>query len=124
MAVVHFVVDENRRCLPRPRIFRDMTNPLYIYDDDVNLLSRFLIPRNNICEKYNLQQNLATTKLEIIDIVEEDISPATGRSHAIPAALQVMRTLRYATGNFQPVGGDIISISQPSVSRTVNSVES
>ena len=61
--------------------------------------------------------------LEVIDLVDADISPATNRSHAIPAALQVMCTLRYyATGSFQRAGGDIIGISQPSVSRIVNRV--
>ena len=87
LCLVNFVLDENKRRLPRPRIFRDRTNPLDIYDD-VDLLSRFRVPRNII--------------LEIIDHREEDISPATGRSLAIPAPLQVMRTLRiYDSGSFQ-----------------------
>lgn len=109
MAVLNFILrGEFQQNLPRPRIFRDRMNPLDIYDD-VDLIARFRMPRHLL--------------LEVIGLVEEDISPPTNRSHAIPAALQVMCALRYyATGSFQKASGDIVGISQPSVSRIVHRV--
>ena len=111
MAVQHFLVRDEEivpRRLPRPRIFRDRTNPLDIYDD-VDVLRRFRIPRYVI--------------FDVIDLIQQDIEPMTKRNHAIPATLQTLCTLRYyATGSFQKVSGDVIGISQSSVSRIVNKV--
>jgi hypothetical protein len=83
-------------------------NPLDSYDD-VDLFNRFRMPRQCI--------------MQIIDLIFEDIEPSTLRFHAIPATLQTLCALRYyATGNFQTVSGDVIGISQPSVSRIVDRV--
>ena len=76
MAVALFMIeeDENRRALRRDRVFRDRLNPLDVYDD-VEILRRYRFTRPVL--------------LEVIDLLEDDISPFTRRSHAVPATLQV-----------------------------------
>ena len=110
MPLIQYIVD-NENCrnrLPRPRIFRDRTNPLDVYDD-LDILRRFRMTRDTV--------------VQVIDLISEDITHPTDRNRAISPTLQTMCALRYyATGNFQRVSGDIIGISQPSVSRIVNRV--
>lgn len=61
--------------------------------------------------------------LEVIDLIEYDIKHPTRRSHAMPACIQVMCTLRYyASGNFQYANGELNGISQASVFRIVTCV--
>ena len=61
--------------------------------------------------------------MNVVDLVKNEIEPATHQSHAIPAYLQVLCALRYyASGNFQAVTGDFHNISQPSVSRIITRV--
>ena len=108
MALIQFIQNEDQNQRRRPRIFRDRTNPLDVYDD-VDILLRFRMTRETI--------------FEVIDLVRADLEHPTERNHAIPATLQTLCALRYyATGNFQKVSGDLIGISQPSVSRIVDRV--
>ena len=110
MAVALFMIeeDENRRALRRDRVFRDRLNPLDVYDD-VDILRRYRFTRPVL--------------LEVIDLLEDDISPFTRRSHAVPATLQVCCALRYfATGTFQLGAGDMVGLSQPTVSRIITRV--
>ncbi|CAC5423008.1 HARBI1 [Mytilus coruscus] len=59
--------------------------------------------------------------LNIVDILTDDLEPKTMRSHSVPASLQVLTALRYyATGSFQQVVGDLVGLSQPTISRIVS----
>lgn len=108
---MNFFMEEERRrrdAVQRPRVFRDRINPLDFLNDD-EVLGRYRMSRNMI--------------FELTDLLREDIEPRTGRSHSIPALHQVMCALRYyGTGNFQKVSGDLLGMSQPSVSRIVHRV--
>lgn len=105
MAVAAVIQAEARRNFRRNRVFRDRQQPLEMYDD-IDLLKRFRMPRHVI--------------LEVIDMIRDDIEHPTRRNHAIPPSIQVLCALRYfATGNFQYVSGDLLGISQPSVSRII-----
>ena len=109
MALVQYIQNQrDRNRVRRPRIFRDRTNPLDVYDD-TDILRRFRMSRITI--------------FEVIDLISADIEHATDRNHAISPTIQTLCALRYyATGNFQKVTGDIHGISQPSVSRIINRV--
>ncbi|XP_062568966.1 putative nuclease HARBI1 [Saccostrea cucullata] len=61
--------------------------------------------------------------MDVIDIVRKDVSHETKRSHVLTPEEQTFAALRYyATGSFQQVIGDILGLSQPSVSRAVKNV--
>nr|XP_022314374.1 putative nuclease HARBI1 [Crassostrea virginica] len=111
MAATFIVLSEHepkKRKMPVPRIFRDRTNPLEGFSD-TELISRYRFPRHGI--------------LELLDLIEKDVSRPTGRSYAIPAVTQILVFLRYlAKGDFQSECGDIHEISQPTVSRIIGSV--
>ena len=90
---------ENQCKLPKPRVFRDRTQPLDSLDDD-ELVSRYRLSRH--C---------------IVDLC--DLERSTIRSNA----LSVSVALRYfATGSFQRVARDLHGVSQSSVSRYVTGV--
>ncbi|CAC5377296.1 HARBI1 [Mytilus coruscus] len=73
---------------------------------DVELIERYRMPRNKI--------------LEVVDMIKTSIETPTFRSHAIPALLQVLVSLRYyAKGDFYSEVGDLHGISRASVSRCV-----
>ena len=59
--------------MPAPRVFRDRINPLKGLSD-TELISRYRFPRHWI--------------LDLLDLVEKDISRPTGWSCAIPAVTQ------------------------------------
>lgn len=102
------IEEENRRAFRRERVFRDRENPLDVYNDE-GLIKRFRMPRPLL--------------LEVIDLIEDDISHPTRRSHALPSALQVLTALRfYATGSLQLVNADTVRISQPTVSTVITRV--
>ncbi|CAG2196490.1 HARBI1 [Mytilus edulis] len=76
---------------------------------DVELIERYRMPRIKI--------------LEVVDLVRKDIESPTYRSHAIPAILQVLVSLRYyAKGDFYSEVGDLHGISKASVSRCITRV--
>ena len=82
MAATFFVLSEHepkKRKMPVPMIFRDRTNPLEGFSD-TELISRYRFPRHGI--------------LELLDLIEKDVSRPTGRSYAIPAVSQVNRKIK------------------------------
>jgi len=98
----------NQRKLPKPRVFRDRTQPLDSLDDD-ELISRYRLNRQCI--------------VDLCDLLASDLERCTNRSSALSVSTQVLVALRYfATGSFQRVDGDLHGVSQSSVSRSVNAV--
>ena len=82
MAATFIVLSEHepkKRKMPVPRIFRDRTNPLEGFSD-TELISRYRFPRHGI--------------LELLDLIEKDVSRPTGRSYAIPAVNQVNKKVK------------------------------
>ncbi|CAC5407865.1 HARBI1 [Mytilus coruscus] len=89
----------------RPRVFKDRSNPID-YMADVELIERYRMPRIKI--------------LEFVDLIKNDIESPTSRSHAIPANLQVLVSLKYyAKGDFYSEVGDLHGISKASASRCI-----
>ena len=92
----------------RQRHFEERLEPLVKYDN-LGLLTRYRFDKRGI---------------EFISsLVEDCISPATGRNHSIPATTQVCMALRYyATGTMQLCSGDDFNVHQSTSSRIVNRV--
>ncbi|CAG2216264.1 HARBI1 [Mytilus edulis] len=110
MALMQLFHANNQNNLRRNRIFRDRLNPLDAYDDH-ELLYRYRMSRQ--------------TLMRVIDMVRDDIVHETQRSYALTPEQQTFAAIRYyATGSFQTVVGDIMGISQPSMSRIVQRVSS
>ncbi|CAG2192787.1 HARBI1 [Mytilus edulis] len=108
MAAFMALLEQEERKERRPRIFRDRNNPID-YMADVELIERYRMPRIKI--------------LEVVDLIRKDIESPTSRSHAIPAILQVLVSLRYyAKGDFYSEVGDLHGISKASVSRCITRV--
>ncbi len=99
---------QNRRNLRRQRVFLDRTNPVEAFSDqDLKQRCRF--------DRAGLRF--------ITDLLSPQLQSATKRNFAIPPVLQVYAALRfYASGSFQLVSGDTVSLSQPSLSRIVQKV--
>ncbi|GFS22957.1 hypothetical protein ElyMa_001628100 [Elysia marginata] len=98
----------NRRLIRRERIFRDRQNPLDIFDD-VELYEKFRFRRNHI--------------LQVSEEVEPYLLQNGLRGGLLPPHLQVCLALRFfATGTFQNAIGEMIGVSQPTMSRTVKRV--
>lgn len=108
MAEYFFILNRiTNNSLRRQRQFRDRENPLEL-EDNV-LMQKYRFPRHVI---HSLIENL-----------KPFISRKTVRNSAIPSHLQVLVALRFfASGSFQNVTGDVVNISQSSVSRIVNSI--
>ena len=103
-----FAARENQRKLPKPRVFRDRTQPLDSLDDD-ELVSRYRLSRHCI--------------IDLCDLLAADLERSTTRSNALSVSTQVLVALRYfATGSFQRVAVDLHGVSQSSVSRCVTGV--
>jgi nuclease HARBI1 len=59
--------------------------------------------------------------LGIVDLVKDDLTTSTRRSHAVPPNLQVLVALRYlASNSFQQVVGDTIQCDKSTVCRILN----
>ena len=100
-------VNEQRRHLRRPRIFRDRTHPLDSYSDEE-------------IRRYRLTRKLI---MELTDTIGPDLEPSTNRSHAVPAMLHIFAALRYyATGTFQNVVGDNSGLHRSTISRIITKV--
>lgn len=97
-----------RRRLRRERLYRDLVNPLEVYDEiEIKNLFRFQSPHI----------------LQITDDVKEHLQRNTGRSRALAPLQQVCVALRfYATGCMQLSLGAWLNIHQSTVSRTVRDV--
>lgn len=96
-----------KHSLRKQRQFRERDNPLEL-EDNV-LLQKYRFPRHVI--------------FSLIEKLKPFIERKTLRNKAIPPHLQVLVALRFfASGSFQNVTGDVINISQASVSRIVYSI--
>jgi hypothetical protein len=108
MLVMEGYQQHRPRHLPRPRVFRDRTQPLDTMNDE-ELIDRYRLPRHCI--------------LHLCDALKDDLERPSNRSHALSVPTQVLTGLRFfATGSLQRVDGDVHGISQPSVSRCVTAV--
>jgi len=76
--------------------------------DDIEFYTRFRFHRVDI--------------LTLVEEVAEELQ-LQNRTGALPPILQVLLTLRfYASGSFQAVCAELISVSQPTASRTISRV--
>ncbi|XP_062596160.1 putative nuclease HARBI1 [Saccostrea cucullata] len=97
-----------RRCLPRPRLFRDRLNPLELRTDD------------ELFERYRFRR---PTIQFLFDTIGDRIEHPTKRSLALPAMVQLLVFLRFvATGAFQQLVGDAIHISKATAGRCIRRV--
>lgn len=88
--------------VPRPI---ERLDPLTMYDD-AEFISRFRMDKS----VFN----------KLFSMIVEEIGMDHSIGHPTPPKLQLLITLRYyATGSFQMVGGDLVGVSQPTVSRIV-----
>ena len=97
----------NRRAV---RVVRREVDDILQYYDDTELRKRYRFGRETI--------NF------IVNLVQDEISPKTNRTHAVSATNQVLITLRFlASGSFQQVTGDTLaSLDKSTVSRIIRRV--
>ncbi|CAI6355703.1 unnamed protein product [Macrosiphum euphorbiae] len=94
--------------LPRPRFFRDRSNPLEDFDD-FDFKSRFRLSKE--------------TFVFLLHLIGNDLRRSTNRSFAISPEIQILVTLRYyATGTFQAVIGDHVHVHKSTICRTIKRV--
>lgn len=105
MAALLAIVGERNRAIRRERVFRDRQNPLEQPDDCI--VKKYRLPRQEI--------------LRLSDELRGDLERETRRNNAVPVELQVCAALRcLASGSFQNVLGDTLSLSQPTLSRIIS----
>lgn len=96
------------RLVPRPRIFRDRSNPFDLYNE-AEFKCRYRFSRNTV--------------MLLLNHIENNLVSITDRNHPIDPMNQLLIALRfYATGTFQNVVGDHINISKATVSRIIKKV--
>eukprot|EP00079_Xenopus_tropicalis_P035161 XP_017948932.1 PREDICTED: putative nuclease HARBI1 [Xenopus tropicalis] len=96
-----------RRRPPQERVFRARTEFLNL-------------PEEVIIQRYRLHPALIR---DLCHLLEHDLQPSTGRSHALPVYVKVTAALDfYTSGTFQTPAGDAAGISQASMSRCVTQV--
>ncbi|XP_053544810.1 putative nuclease HARBI1 [Bombina bombina] len=96
-----------RRRPPQERVFRARTQFLNL-------------PEEVVMQRYRLHPSLIR---DLCHILEHDLQPSTGRSHALPVYVKVTAALDfYTSGTFQTPAGDAAGISQASMSRCVTQV--
>ncbi|KAH7940930.1 hypothetical protein HPB49_008165 [Dermacentor silvarum] len=89
---------------PPRRVLRDRLNPMEVYDD-YEFLCRYRFTKRTV------QQLLDRLPLR---------ENTDGRGFPVPPLLQLLITLRfYGAGTFQIVTGDLVNVSQPTVSRGI-----
>ncbi|KAH7973285.1 hypothetical protein HPB52_023350 [Rhipicephalus sanguineus] len=92
--------------IPRP-LFRDRSNPMEHFTDS-KFLARFRFTKSSVKKL-----------LECLPLEES----CNNRCHPIPPVIQLLITLRfYGAGTFQVVAGDLVNVSQPTVSRVIERV--
>ena len=105
MAALIAIIGERNGALRRERVFRDRKNPLEQPDDF--LIQKYRLPRHEI--------------LRLSNELRGDLERETRRNNAVPVELQVCAALRFlASGSFQNVLGDTLSLSQSTLSRTIS----
>ena len=92
------------------RIFRREIENILLYYNDNELRQRYRFGRQTI--------------IFITRLLQDDISPATNRNHAVSVTQKVLITLRFlATGSFQQVTGDTVAgLDKSTVSRIIRQV--
>ncbi|XP_063801091.1 putative nuclease HARBI1 [Pseudophryne corroboree] len=96
-----------RRRRPQERVFRARTQFLNL-------------PEDVVIQRYRLHPALIR---DLCHLLERDLQPSTGRSHALPVYVKVTAALDfYTSGTFQTPAGDAAGISQASMSRCVTQV--
>lgn len=105
---LQLIVAEAQVPIRAHRRFRDRINPLD------NLNDR---------EMYKQYRFTRAGCMKIIDLLHNDLVPATQRNHAIPPSLQVFTALKfYATGSLLTCAGNDTGISIASASRIIRRV--
>ncbi|KAM4720846.1 putative nuclease HARBI1 [Rhinophrynus dorsalis] len=96
-----------RRRTPQERVFRARTQFLNL-------------PEEMVIQRYHLHPALIR---DLCHLLERDLQPSTGRSHALPVYVKVTAALDfYTSGTFQTPAGNAAGISQASMSRCVTQV--
>jgi hypothetical protein len=84
-------------------IIQDRTNPMEKYSD-VQFQKRYRFTKENA--------------LRILELIEDDISPKSGRNFLVSSINRLLLTLRfYATGDFQITDDDLAGVHQSTISR-------
>ena len=101
------MVRQRRRIVVQRQVFRDYSHPFDKYND-LELYRKFRFTRQVIVEITG----------EIADLLQ-----LATRQGALSPILQVLLTLRFhATGSFQDICGELVSVSQTTASRTITRV--
>lgn len=101
---------ENERAVRREGVFRDRGNPIDNFTD-IELIARYRFPSRTITR--------------LTDLIKDRVQHPTSRSHAIPALVQVLVTLRFlAKGDYLSEVADTHGISLSSASRIIHIVRS
>ncbi|XP_030076105.1 putative nuclease HARBI1 [Microcaecilia unicolor] len=96
-----------RRRVPQERVFKTRIQFLNM-------------PEELVLQRYQLNPEMIR---DLCHILERDLQPSTGRSHALPVYVKVTAALNfYTSGTFQTPAGDAAGISQASMSRCVAQV--
>lgn len=107
LLLAHRAHVRRRRRHPQERIFRARTQFLNF-------------PEEVILQRYRLHPALIR---DLCHLLERDLQPSTGRSHALPVYVKVTAALDfYTSGTFQTSASDAAGISQASMSRCVTQV--
>ncbi|KAH7968800.1 hypothetical protein HPB52_011308 [Rhipicephalus sanguineus] len=92
--------------IPRP-LLRDRSNPMEDFTDS-EFLARFRFTKSSVIKL-----------LECLPLEES----CSDRGHPLPPMIQLLIALRfYGAGTFQVVAGDLVHVSQPTVSRVIERV--
>lgn len=109
MELLREIIDNDvpHRAKPSRRVLRDRQNPMEHFDDG-EFLSRYRFSKPAV--------------LELLSMLPLHRYP-DGRGSPVPPLLRLLIALRfYGAGTFQVVTGDLVNVSQPTVSRVVSTV--
>ena len=103
-----FNIIRRERRLPRPRVFRDRTNPL----EDME--------HEEVFERYRFKPE---TIIFLVEILYADLARPTRRNSALPPLIQILVALRFlATGSFYILVGEPLGIAKSTAGRAVRHV--
>ena len=103
-----FNIIRRERRLPRPRVFRDRTNPLEDMEPE------------EVFERYRFKPE---TILFLVEILYADLARPTRRNSALPPLIQILVALRFlATGSFYILVGEPLGIAKSTAGRAVRHV--
>lgn len=99
---------QRRRKTPRPRVFKDRSNPLEE------------LPADEVFRKYRFRPD---TILFIVGMFFEDLVHPTLRNSPLPPLLQVLAALRFvATGSFYNLVGESLGVAKSTTGRAARYV--